>query len=226
MKIKILNPNTSKDMTNNIKQIALNCSSEKTDIICKTAKKGPKSIETFSEESIATVEVMDLIKTDKNKVDAYLIACFGDPGLYEAREITDVPVMGVGEASILMAALLGYKFSIITILRRTIAAVGEQLERIGMKKRCASIKYTEEGVLDIEENKNQAKESLVSLSKEAIEEDGAEVICLGCAGMSGMDKEIEKVTGAPTIDPVVAGVKITEAVIGSGKTTSKINTFK
>lgn len=229
MKIKVINPNTSVEMTERIGETAIQNSREETNITYTCPEKGPVSIEGLYDEALAVAGVLEEVQKGEKKeggFDAYVLACFGDPGLLECREITEAPVIGIAESSILFASQLGYKFSIITVLERIEAMMEETVKQVGMESRCASIRCTDVTVLDLEENRDQAKETLLEMGKNAVEKDGAEVLCLGCAGMSGLDEELQKELGVPVIDPVVAGVKMAEAIVDQGKKTSKIKTFK
>jgi len=223
MRIKIINPNTSADMTRSIGETAEMCARPDTEIVTVSPERGPISIEDYYDEALAAVGFMEEVK--KGGFDGYITACFGDPGLYAGREITDAPVIGIAEASLFMACMLGHKFSILSILDRFKASMEELVKKYGLESRCASVRCTDIPVLEFEHDKKKAKEALVKAGRLAIE-DGAEVLCLGCAGMVGLDKELEKELKIPVIDPVIAAVKMLEAIIDYGKKTSKILTFK
>jgi len=227
MKIKIINPNTCQEMTRSIEETARGCARPGTEIVAVSPKCGPISIEDYYDEALATVGVIEEVKTGmKEKFDGFIIACFGDPGLYASRELTESPVVGIAEASFLMACMLGYKFSILSSMDRFKAAKEELLSKYGLVDRCASIRCANVHVLDFEMDKEKAKDALFRAGKQAVEEDRAEVLCLGCAGMGGLDQELELALGVPVIDPVVAAVKMIEGIIDYGKKTSKVMTFQ
>lgn len=227
MRIKIINPNTSEDMTRSIGVTAKKYARQDTEIVAVSPERGPISIEDFYDEALAAVGVMEEVKKGLSEgFDGYITACFGDPGLYACREITEAPVIGIAEASLFMACMLGYKFSILSILKRFGAAMEELVKKYGLESRCASVRCTDVAVLDFEKDREKAKDALLKVGRQAIEEDGAEVLCLGCAGMVGLDEDLEKELKVPVIDPVVAAVKIIEGIIDYGKKTSKILTFR
>ena len=227
MRIKIINPNTCLEMTKSIELCAKKYANLDTEIIAVSPDRGPITIEDHYDEALATVGVMEeIIKGQLEKYDGYITACFGDPGLYQGREISEAPVVGIAEASMFMACMLGNKFSIISTLKRFKAPMEELIKRYGIENRCASIRCTDIPVLEFEQNKAKCEELLLKLGKEAVSLDGAEVLCLGCAGMVGFDNILEKELGVPVIDPVAAAVKFLEGIIKYGKKTSKVMTFR
>ena len=227
MKIKIINPNTCLDMTRSIEVVAKKYAGPETGITAVSPERGPISIEDYYDEALATIGVLEEVKKGVEEgYDGYIIACFGDPGLYPSRELSEAPVIGIAEASFYMACALGPKFSILSILERFKAPMEELVRKYGLENRCASVRCSNIAVLDFEKDKLKARDALVNAGKQAIEEDGAEVLCLGCAGMVGFDRELERELGVPVIDPVVAAVKTIEGIISYGKKTSKIRTFQ
>jgi allantoin racemase len=214
-------------MTQAIDSAARKYKSPDTEIVTVSPSYGPAAIDNFYDEVLASVGVVQEIKKGlKENFDGFVIACFNDPGLQASREISDVPVIGIAEAAMLLGCTVAYKFSILSMPKRGLAATRELLARYGMKERCASIRLIDVPVLEVESNLAEMKKLLVHEARKAIEEDGAEAILLGCAGLSGIDKEFEAELGVPVIDGVVAAVKILEALHGYGLTTSKSLTYK
>ena len=227
MRIKIINPNTCEEMTRAIGAMAQKCASPGTEIVAVSPERGPITIEDYYDEAIAAVGVIEEVKKGLAEgFDGYITACFGDPGLYPSRELSEAPVIGIAEASFFMACMLGTKFSILSILGRFKIAMHELVNRYGLESRCASIRCTEVAVLDFEKDRGKARDALLTAGKQAVELDEAEVLCLGCAGMVGFDEELEKELGVPVIDPVVAAVKMMEGIVNYGKKTSKRFTFQ
>ena len=119
MKIKIINPNTTQAMTDGIREAALTVARPDTEIICVSPEKGPVSIENHHDEVYASVGVVEEVRKSANDgIDAFITACYGDPGLYPAREVASVPVVGIAEASMHLATFVGHRFSVVTILPR------------------------------------------------------------------------------------------------------------
>lgn len=227
MKIKIINPNTTETMTKSIYESAVLYANSDTDIVAVSPKSGPESIENFHDEYAAIIGVMEEVHLGvKDRVDAFIIACYGDPGIYAAREISEVPVVGIAEASMKLATTVASKFSIIAVIPRTILMLEETVKKNGMVEQCASIRSTGLSVLDFEKDPKTGLERIKQESKNAILEDGAEAICLGCAGMTSFAKDLEDEFQVPVFDGVSSAVKLAEALVILNKKTSKVNYFK
>ena len=222
MKIKIINPNTTQAMTDGIREAAITVARPDTEIICVSPEKGPVSIENHHDEAYASVGVVEEVRKSANDgIDAFITACYGDPGLYPAREVASVPVIGIAEASMHLAMFVGHRFSVVTILPRWKVVMEDVISRYGLKQKCASIRCTNMEVLEFEKNPEKGAKELYEESVKAIEEDDAEVICLGCAGMVEFTADLERRLGVPVFDGVTAAIKIAEALVDLGKTTNK-----
>lgn len=139
---------------------------------------------------------------------------------------TTVPVVGIAEASMLMACMVAHRFSVVTVLPRIRPMVEDVVARYGLTGRCASVRATSLAVLDIERDPDAAEREIAAESARAIAEDGAEAICLGCAGMGPLDRRVQDTLGVPVIDGVAAAVKLLEALCGYGLATSRVAAFK
>ncbi len=225
MRLLIVNPNTTSEMTESIGQSARKYARPDTEIVAVNPDRGPVSIEGYFDEIIAAEAVLELLIEHRGDFDAYVIACFGDPGLFAAREIMKAPVIGIAEAAMLTACTLGYRFSVLDVMKRTWPQLEDLVNRYGMKHRCASSRAVELTVLDTETKSDQVKNKLVEAGRLALEKDRAEVLLLGCAGMTGLDKEIENILGVPVLDGVVCAVKMAEGLVDYGVITSKVCAF-
>jgi allantoin racemase len=136
------------------------------------------------------------------------------------------PVIGIAEAAMLTACTLGYRFSILDVMKRTWPQLEDLQIRYGMKSRCASVRSVDLPVLETETKSDHVIERLVVEGRKAVEEDRAEVILLGCAGMAGLDKDLEKALSVPVLDGVVCAVKMAEGLVDYQVFTSKINAYK
>jgi len=222
MKILFINPNTSQEFTSRIQSITNKYVFPTTQVEAKNPASGPRSIESVYDELLSSAGTLELIISELDNYDGFVIACYSDhPTIYAAREITDKPVLGIAEASMYVACMIGYKFSIVTTNDEWHPLLWDAVKHYGLRERCASVRTTGMSVLSLEENEDQTYELLVKEARKAVAEDGAEVICLGCAGMAGMDKRMEVDLGVPVVDGVVASLKLLEGVIGYGIRTSK-----
>ncbi len=226
MRIKIINPNTTWGMTRSIELSAKAIARNDTEIVTVSPRRGPVSIESYYDEQIAIMGVLEeVLQGEKEGFNGYIIACFGDPGLFAAREITRVPVIGIAEAAMLTACMLAPKFSVLTVLARSQMITEELIHKYGLWNRCASLRSTGLSVLDFEQDPKRGAEALKEAGRIAVAEDGAEALLLGCAGMAGLEEEIEDELKVPVINGVAAAVKMVESLFDLGKKTSKIKTF-
>jgi allantoin racemase len=136
--------------------------------------------------------------------------------------VIDKPVLGIAEASMYIACMLGHKFSVVTTNCEWEPLLWDAVKHYGMAERCASVRSTGMPVLALESAKpDETYQMIRNASRRAMEEDGAEVICLGCAGMAGLDKKLEAELPIPVVDGVVAALKLMEGLVGYGVHTSK-----
>jgi len=156
--------------------------------------------------------------------DAFVVACFDDTGLEAARCATAAPVIGIGEAAFHMASLIADKFSVVTTLPRSIAAIEKNLLKYGLAARCARVRAADVPVLALEEP-GDARGLIEAEIVRALAEDGAEAIVLGCAGMTDLARDLEGRVGAPVLDGVACAVGLAEMLARLGLRTSKRNSY-
>jgi allantoin racemase len=225
MQVLVINPNTTQAMTDEIGHAARAVAAPGTDIDCVSPEQGPRSIEGYADEVLASYNTVDLVARTRGRYDAYVIACFGDPAVAACREIADVPVVGIAEAAFHMASLVAYKWSIVTVLPRVKPFLEEVVARNGMEHRCASIRCTPLSVLEIEADIERTKRMMLDEARDAIANDGAEAILLGCAGLGPIDKTMQEALGVPVVDGTACAVKLVEALHGYGMTTAKVRAY-
>ena len=226
MKIKIINPNTTSSMTESIERMAKRYADSDTEIIAVSPKTGPDSIETYVDEYLAIPGVLqEIVKGEQEGADAYIIACFGDPGLQAAREITDKPVLGIAESAIATAKVLAPYFSIVSVLDRSRKVTEDVVKNYGAEPFCRSIRSTGLSVLEFGRNPEMGLAALAQQGRKAVEEDGAECILLGCAGFVDFVDSLKEELGVPVLDGVMPAIKLAEAYVKMGVKTSKANTF-
>jgi len=223
MRILVVNPNTTASMTDDMAAAARRYANPGTEITGVTPAWGAPAIEGPFEGALATVAMLEALTVHPDPFDAVVLAGFGEPGRQAAREILAVPVMDITESAALLACTLGHRFSVVTTLARTVPMIEEVIGSVGVRDRCASIRPTRLGVLDLERDPGLTKRRLAEEARLAIDQDGAEVIVLGCGGLGGFDKDLEAQVGAPVVDGIVAAVKMAEACCAYGVTTSQVN---
>ncbi|NBC33231.1 MAG: aspartate/glutamate racemase family protein [Alphaproteobacteria bacterium] len=226
MKLLIVNPNTTAGMTDKIGDAARSVAAPGTDILAVNPDSGPVSIEGHYDEAYCVPGLLEEMARGKAAgVDAAIVACFDDPGLGACRELMDVPVLGICEAAMYAAAMTAGSFSVVTTLKRATPIIGALALRYGMERHCRSIRAAEVPVLALEEPGSDAADKVKAEVRRALEEDGAEAVLLGCAGMADLARRFTEEVGAPVIDGVAAAVKLAEGLVGLGLKTSKAGSF-
>lgn len=222
MHIRVINPNTTQAMTDTIGTAAKAVAASGTRISATQPESGPVSIESHFDEAVSVLGVLDEIRAgEREGVDAYIIACFGDPGLNAARELTRAPVIGIAEAAFHAATLISTRFSVVTTLPRTTIIAEHLLDSYGMASRCRRVRAADIPVLELEENPDLALERIIEECLKAKQEDGIGAIVLGCGGMADLTPQISAAVGLPVVEGVTAAVKLAEALVGLGLQTSK-----
>ena len=178
--------------------------------------RGPKSIETFHDEVFAGPEILRLVRERESGVDAIMINCFADPAVDAAREVTTKVVLGPAETSMSLALHLGSKFSVISTFANTAPWVRRQAVKLGVERRLASAIGVDIPVLDLEENPDKTVEKVTTAAKRATEQDGAEVIILGCTGMAPLAQKIREQLNVPLIEPAATTLKMAELLVKLG----------
>lgn len=220
--IQVINPNTSGAMTATIAAAARAVAAPGTEIIAVSAAHGVPSIEGHFDEAIAAVGVLEQINRGKAQgVDGHVIACFGDPGLLAARELARGPVIGIAEAAMHMATLVATRFTVVTTLPRTLIIARHLLRQYGFEHHCAALHAIDLPVLALEDGSGLAQEKVRQRCIQALHEDDCGAIVLGCGGMASLARDLTQELGVPIIDGVSAAVKMVEALIGLGLSTSK-----
>ena len=220
MRIKVINPNTTPAMTATIAEAAKAVAAPGTEIVAATSKAGAVSIEGHYDEAMSIVGLVDAINEDP-QADAYVIACFGDPGLLAAREITAAPVIGIAEAAMHAASFLATGFSVVTTLERTRIIAEHLVRNYGMEHHCRKVRATDIAVLDLDNPQSNARSLILQECEAALKEDKSGAIVLGCAGMADLARFLEQRLQVPVIDGVAAAVKFAEALVSLGLKTSK-----
>ncbi|MEX5493158.1 aspartate/glutamate racemase family protein [Pseudomonas asgharzadehiana] len=225
MRILVVNVNTTTSITDTIAQQARAVAAPGTEIVGLTPYFGAESVEGNFESYLAAIAVMDRVMAYDQPFDAVIQAGYGEHGREGLQELLNVPVVDITEAAASTAMFLGHAYSVVTTLDRTVPLIEDRLKLAGLYQRCASVRASGMAVLELEENPLAAMEAIVRQAELAIGEDKAEVICLGCGGMAGLDEHIRQRTGVPVVDGVTAAVTIAESLVRLGLSTSKIRTY-
>ena len=225
MRILVVNVNTTASITDTIAEQARAVAAPGTEIVGLTPYFGAESVEGNFESYLAAIAVMDRVMAYDQPFDAVIQAGYGEHGREGLQELLNVPVVDITEAAASTAMFLGHAYSVVTTLDRTVPLIEDRLKLAGLYARCASVRASGMAVLELEEDPLAAMEAIVRQAELAIHEDKAEVICLGCGGMAGLDEQIRQRTGVPVVDGVTAAVTIAESLVRLGLSTSKIRTY-
>src|SRR6476469_5275517 len=225
MRILVANVNTTASMTDAIAESARGVASPGTEIVGLTPRFGADSCEGNFESYLAAVAVMETVRSYPEPYDAVIQAGYGEHGREGLQELLDVPVVDITEAAASTAMYLGHKYSVVTTLDRAVPLIEDRLKLAGLDARCASVRASGMAVLELESDPGAAVEAIVAQSVRAVEDDRAEVICLGCGGMAGLTEQVVQRTGVPVVDGVAAAVTIAESLVRMGLRTSKVRTY-
>jgi allantoin racemase len=229
MKILVLNPNTSETMAAEIAAAARAVAHVGTEIDCMGPYFGAAAVDSAAESYLSAVGVMDivarLLADGRFPYDAVVLAGFGEHGKDALQEMLAVPVFDIAECAAHVAHLLGRRFSVVTTLTRSIAPIEDRLLVAGLNAHCESVRACGIGTAEVDADPAAAVAAIVDEAARAVSDDGADVICLGCAGMAGVAEEISRKVGVPAVDGVAAAIALAQAVIGLGLSTSKAGVY-
>lgn len=210
-----------KEYLDRIRKLSGICSTTELDSIA--IEKGPASIESRYDDILATPYVIKkIVEAELNGFDAVTVNCFGDPAVRAGRELVNIPVVGPGEASMLIASSLCNKFSVITVIKNILPVIYENAKLYGVEGKLASIRAIDIPVLELHKNEEKTVEALADEGMKAIENDGAEVLILGCTGMTGMAEKLREILKIKVLDPLPTAVKFAETLVSLGLSHSKI----
>ena len=221
MRIRVVNPNTTAAMTAAVGRAAAAVAAPGTVVEAVHPTMGPASIESHYEEALAVPGLLEQVaRGEQEGVDAYVVACFGDPGLDAARELAAGPVIGIAEAGYHAAAMLGRRFGVVTTLERTTGRAWELAGRYGFASLVTEVRACEVPVLALDDPASGARDLVVEHCR-AVVAGGADAVVLGCAGMASFCAEVSRAIGAPVVDGVAAATVLAESLVRLGLSTGK-----
>lgn len=224
-KILVINPNTSLSMTEDIKRSANAYKLPDTELDFVNPLEGPRSIETYLDEFLSAIGALKIIAAERDNYDAFVIACGDDPGLFAAREVTTKPVLAIGQSPMLIASLLGRKFSILGTWVGDEPRSEDKVKKYGLSSVFASVVPSGESVLGSHCDHVSLMNRLEKLGRKAIEEDGAEVLITTCAGLAGMQEELSKRLNVPVLEGISCAVKLAELLIDLRVVTTRVGQY-
>jgi len=198
----VINPNSSQTVTDGIKLALDPLRGFGTPIRCLTLSKGPPGIESQRQADLTIGPMLRLAATQKDAA-GYVIACFGDPGLHALRDQTALPVVGIQEAAVMTALTLGQRFGVIAILPASIPRHMRAFGAMGVLDRLAGDRALGLGVAELADPSKSLK-AMIASGKRLRDDDGANVLIMGCAGMAHYRSILEAETGLPVVEPCQA----------------------
>jgi allantoin racemase len=225
MRILVVNPNTTRSMTEKAAEAARAVAAAGTEIIAATSLMGPVSIEGHYDGALALPGLLaEIRKAEAAGAQAAIIACFDDTGLDAARAFASFPVLGICESALVTAGFLAQRFTVVTTLERSRILLENLSRHYGFGGR-AKLRAADIPVLELEDQASGAIGKLRRQIELALTEDGAEAIVLGCAGMADLAYALQEEYGVPVVDGVSAAIKQAEALIAQRLTTSKRGSY-
>ena len=209
-RILIINPNSNSSVTAGIDDaVSGNRQAGKLAIDCVTLEEGPFGIESDDDVAAVVPLVVSRISADCGNYDAFVIACYSDPGVNESRTLCRKPILGIQESVAALSASFERQFGVLALGRESIQRHIAYIRNIGMQQFHAGERPLEMSVDEVA-NDPRALERIVMTGRELIDEDGAETIVLGCAGMAKHRRAAQEQLGVPVIDPVQAAVTMAQ----------------
>ena len=204
-RIVVINPNSNETVTRGLDDALRPLAFEGgPEIVCRTLAEGPYGIESQADVESVVLPLRRLVESD-NEADAFVIACFSDPGLHVCRDGTDRPVFGIAECGVLAALARADRFGVIAIQSRSIGRHLRYLRQMGLMERLAGERPLEMSVAESAAGENTL-DRMIEVGSELRDRDGAEAIVMGCAGMARHRRPLEEALGVPVVDPTQAAV--------------------
>ena len=226
MNIVVINGNSNVEASQKIEKSARSVINSETHLVMATPDDAPKAIEGYYSETLSTKAVLEEVEKYKEHADAYVLACFSDPGLHAARSIVNVPVIGIAEASMLTAVQIAHNFSILTPLHRFRSILSRLVRSYHMEDYCVSVETFEARVTEAASQNEDIYEMCLKLAKIAVEQKNSEALILGGAVLAGMERSLTVELGIPVLDPVKCAVAEAEKLVKLGLMTSKIGGYE
>ena len=220
MRILIINPNSDPAMSEAIAKTARNFAGNEYEVTCLPTPGAPLFIETYEDAVLAAPGMIELVKENEVGFDGFVVACHSDPNLDVLKEISNKPVVGIGEASMKLASMLGHRFSVLSDNAHSIPNKQDLARKYHLENALASVRAPAR-----RGEKKSEEDIYTETALRAIDEDGAEVLVLGCAGLTGFDKPIEARTRAPVLDGIICALIIISGLIKYKVSASKIRKY-
>jgi allantoin racemase len=226
MRILIVNPNTTEAVTSLMLDAGRASASPGVEVRAVTAPRGLPYITSRAEAQIGGAIALEMLAEAQGGCDAAILAAFGDPGLLGARELFDFPVIGISEAAMLTACMLGGRFLIVTFSSVLCGWFRDCVAMHRLEDRCAGVVALDRGFGSLQDVRETNFEELMTLANAAVADRDADVAILAGAPLAGLGSRARDFIHVPVIDPIVAAVKQAEALVALGATKASRGSFK
>lgn len=214
MRIKVVIPGATDYYDEKVKEDFGKVARPDTEISVVSLKRGPVRIEDHYDESFGIPFALEeMKKAEEEGYDAIIIFCAADPGLAAAKELLTIPVVGLLESSLHLAAMLGHKFSVLTPVKEGLTLAMHRARAYRLEDRLASVRDINLRVKDLEKDIEVLKKRLLDVGRRCVEEDGADVIVFGCGGIRGVAEWLQDQLKIPVIEPGPVAVKTAEMLV-------------
>jgi len=221
LKIKVIIPVSTDKWNDSVKADYERFKNPETLIDVIHLNHGPEAIQSeYDEASTATHVLKEILNIRQKDYDAIIIYCFSDPGLLGAREISTIPVLGIGESVQLFAMGLADRCGIIITLEQSVARHRRKLCARGISGRFPSIRPLSIPVLEYDQRGKVAERAL-DVARVMVEQDGVETLILGCGSLFGIKEQLQDEFGIPVVEPGIVALKHAEMLVGLGLSHSK-----
>lgn len=221
MKIKVIIPVSTSKWNISIGANYEHCKQPGTVVEIIHLQHGPEAIQSEYDEAIAASHVLkEVSQTRPPDYDAIIIYCFSDPGLYGSREISSMPILGIGESSQLFTMSLADRCGIITTLEQSVPRIRRKIWTRGFSNRFPSIRPLKIPVLEYDQKEKVIRRAL-EVARQMVEQDGVEALILGCGSLFGVKERIEQELKIPVVEPGTVTLKHAEALVALGLCQSK-----
>ncbi|MBX9750762.1 MAG: aspartate/glutamate racemase family protein [Roseococcus sp.] len=213
-RILVVNSNTTDSVTARIALAAEAALPPGCSVEAVSAPFGLPLIVTRADWSVAGPATVAALAARRGEFDAAVVACFGDPGVEAARELFDVPVVGISEAAFHAACMLGRRFGIVSFTAALKPMFVDCLEHAGLANRCAGFRMGPAFSGDPGRVAEERRDMILELCHASIEQDGAEVVILAGGPLAGLAPLLAPDVAAPLVDGTAAGVRLAAALAG------------
>jgi allantoin racemase len=220
MRILVINPNSDPTMTRTIERAAKSYARDRFQVLCLPTHGAPHFIDSYLDELQTAPGMLELLRQHEELVDAIVVACMDDPNLDALKEASRKPVVGIAEAAMKIASMIGHRFSILSTSKASVANHQVLARKYLLQDALASVRYPGADELELD-----PEEQYLRTGRAALEQDMAEVLVLGCAGLADLAGRLEQELGVPVLDGVICGLILAEGMARAGVAISKAGRY-